>query len=108
MMPPHITKTSPPDGGELRGNTIEMEGFTLSICDIDDELEVVDEDANAPVNYNSQLKCVWQGPEDGPMGSQQEHCELTITLDTVVPGHVYRLSILGTTIRVTVPATRTL
>lgn len=100
MMPPHVTQTSPPDNATLHGNTVEIRGYTLSAVDLDEELAVVDENTGKPVAYDVELKTTTEGPEGSP-GSRQEHATLHVVLEHTVGGHVYRLSLLDTTIRVT-------
>lgn len=101
-MPPHVSTTTPKDGGALNGQVVELRGYTLGILDLDEELEVVDETAGEPVDYDTDLTCEQQGPADGPMGSQQEFCVLRVELAETTPGHTYRLNFLDTTIRVSV------
>jgi hypothetical protein len=101
LMPPHVNKTSPADGEELADKTIELRGYTLNILDLREELEVVDETAEEPVAFETDLECEQQGPSDGPPGSQQDYCVLRVELAQTTPGHTYRLSFLDTTIRVT-------
>ena len=100
LMPPHITRTVPEDGGVLKGNTVILYGYTLASADLN-EITVTDLSTKETIPIKTDLRYTWEGKGRQP-GARQQFCTLKIMLEKVTPGHVYEISFLETTIRFTV------
>ena len=98
-MPPHVTDTDPEDGGELRGNTVIIKGYSLQHAPKDPV--VTDLTTKEKVPLVTTVTCRERGDPDGPPGSLQFYCTQKVTLFGVIPGHQYELTYLETTIRFT-------
>ena len=95
LMPPHVTKTVPADGGVLYGNTIEIHGYSLNYAG--SKPQVFIDGRDEPLAVTTRLDCRGEGEGARP-GSRQVRCVLYVTMAEVVPGLAYRLSFLRTEI----------
>jgi tetratricopeptide (TPR) repeat protein len=107
LMPPHVTETTPRDGGVLIGETIILEGYSLSATD-PGTLHIMDATTGTEVEFSPStechsearrfLGCLWPL---SPPGSCQSRCEMHITLNHTSPGHWYILTFLEETVHFT-------
>jgi len=108
LMPPHVTGSSPENGGTLSGNALEIYGYTLSFADLS-RLQVLDVTGNKSTETSTDLFCEAEYGRDDPdcemmPGCVQEYCILYVTLHEFVPDHQYEISFLETTISFNVPS----
>lgn len=89
MMPPHITRTEPPDGGTLTGDTLVLHGYTLSVLSPED-FRLTGEDGQA-VAFTLRLHTEREGKGTLP-GSVQERARVELTLKSGAGR--YRLQVL--------------
>ena len=99
LMPPHLVRTTPHNGGLLEGNTLTFYGYSLKYTEIEDLL-VINLTTNNKVEISTDLSCEWEGEGDC-RGCQQQYCILRVTLLKVYPGHEYEANFLGWKIRFT-------
>lgn len=96
LMPPHVTKVTPGDGGKLDGDTVLIEGYSLGYAGIDRELKIVDTTTGTAVSFTHALACTNEGNcgPGSPPGACQDRCTVKVTLSGVAAGQRLKLTFL--------------
>ncbi|MCO4760083.1 MAG: hypothetical protein KC502_01155 [Myxococcales bacterium] len=103
LMPPHVAKTEPADGGQLQGRTVIFHGYTLNLG-AKDSVKVTDLTAKRELTATTKVQCKTVGKGDCP-GCTQRKCQVIVTLPTTTAGHRYEVTVLRETITVTAAKT---
>ena len=104
LMPPHITGSTPAQGGVLSTDTVTLNGYTLFRPE-PDQLTLVDLTTGQDASWEIvDLTCEDEGDWERAQtddGAIQFRCVLLIRLLRPEPGHEYELWFLDTGIRFT-------
>ncbi len=99
LMPPHVTKTVPGDGGVLEGDVVLIEGFSLKYANIEKRLKIVASTGKVvPFSHALACRSVGECDDDSKPGACQQKCELKVTLKDVPSGTRMTLTFLKTKI----------
>lgn len=102
LMPPHVTRSEPPDGGVLYGSTLVFRGYTLASGT---DAAIITDGRGQKIPVTQTVTCEYVGEGDCP-GCRQEQCEIVVRMSTIVPGATYRASLLEYSITFTAASDR--
>lgn len=100
VMPPHVNRSVPANGGVLHGDTVILHGYTLDSGTLQRSTTVTDLTTKQPLRFTATVSCqsVGQCGRNSAPGSCQYQCVGKIKLYNIVKDRRYQLRVMRHTV----------